>query len=148
MTMKTLRIFLVLVFFTFTIVQAQQSYVVSAFNYNKYGELDKAKEAIDIAAGHESTSGKSKTWYYRGIIYHNIFETKEDKYKNLSPNPLEEAVNSYKKAMELDTKKEYLVDLTGRMNVASIQFLNKGVESFNQNDYASALNSFEHAITI
>ena len=56
--------------------QAQNDAVTNAFFFNKDGELDKAKEEIDRAAAHEKTKDKPKTWYFRGLIYENILNTK------------------------------------------------------------------------
>ena len=44
---------------------AQKNKVQTAFNYYKYDELDKAKQAIDEASVHETTIGMAKTWYYK-----------------------------------------------------------------------------------
>lgn len=127
---------------------AQQAKVISAFNYNKTGELDLAKEAIDLASVHEGTMGKPKTWYYRGIVYHNIYETKVDKYKNLSGDPLNEANKSYEKALELDTKNEYSDDIKKRIGISSIQLLNMGVFLFNEKKYPESMVAFENSLNI
>ncbi|MCK5823601.1 MAG: hypothetical protein KAG95_06330, partial [Bacteroidales bacterium] len=59
------KIVFVLVFIMSVVyLNAQNSKVVSAYNYLKpqYNELGKAKEAIDIASKHEKTKLKAKTW--------------------------------------------------------------------------------------
>ena len=49
----------------------------------------------------------SKTWYYRGQIYHAIFESTKEQFKALKPGSLDEAYQAYEKTLELDTKGEY-----------------------------------------
>jgi tetratricopeptide (TPR) repeat protein len=127
---------------------AQKSKVVSAYNYQKFGELDNAKKAIDEASENEESKGMAKTWMYRGQIYHAIHESKDPKYKDLSPNALEEAVKSYKKVLELDEKKVYTEEVNQRLKVAAGQFAFRGGQDFNNKDYASAVKNFENAIDI
>ena len=70
-----------------TITFAQNSKVVSAYNYLKYDELDNAKEAIDAASTNASTVNKAKTWYYKGKVYQRLFESDNEKFKTLHDNP-------------------------------------------------------------
>lgn len=132
----------------FVQVNAQNSKRVSAFNYMNYGELDNAQKAIDEASVHPDTKDDAKTWKYRGDIYTKIAETKEDKYKNLSANPLEEVVKSYGKVIELDVKKNYQTEAKQGLMRAAIQMQNKGIGDYNNKDYASALNNFEGSYNI
>ncbi|MDZ7774162.1 MAG: hypothetical protein U5L09_00425 [Bacteroidales bacterium] len=48
---------------------AQNHKVVSAYNYLRKGQLDKAMEAIEPATEHKKTENDAKTWYYRGNVY-------------------------------------------------------------------------------
>jgi len=65
--MKRLLV-LVAMLITASSVFAQKSERTNAFMYNKNGQYDKAKEAIDKAVEHPKTIEDSKTWMYRGII--------------------------------------------------------------------------------
>jgi len=114
----------------------------------RYDDLDKAKQAIDQAATNESSSGMSKTWYYRGSIYHAIYETKKPEFNALKPGSLEEAYRSYEKTLELDKGKEYKDDLDKRMAVLSSQFLNEGVDKYKDNKYTEAMSMFETSVNI
>ena len=60
--MKKITAFIILSQMVFNLGIAQNKNVVSAYNYLKYGELDKAKEAIDAASLHEQTSLMSKNF--------------------------------------------------------------------------------------
>jgi tetratricopeptide (TPR) repeat protein len=121
---------------------SQKSAIQTALNYLNYGELDKAKEAIDGAAVNETTINMSKTWYVRGKIYHAIHESTDAKYSGLKPGALQEALNSYQKTMELDAKKEYKEEMMQRLAVAASALMNEGVNAFRDKKYAEALVFF------
>lgn len=129
-------------------VQAQQSKVVSAYNYLGYYNQDKkdienlkkARENIDQASTNESTSQKAKTWYYRGNVYWAIQESKNPELMEAIVNPLLTAVESYKKVYELDAKYEYAEESYEK---AMIGYRNLGIMAFNKNDFNAALGYFE-----
>ena len=129
-------------------VFGQKSKRTSANNYLEYGELDNAKEAIDPTITHEKTMGEAKTWYFRGLIYQALYETKEEKYKALHDNPLQIAYESFAKTLELDDK-NYHTDMTLRyLDIQGKQFVNEGILAYNAKDYAKALKAFENTLEI
>jgi tetratricopeptide (TPR) repeat protein len=65
------------------------------------GKLDEAKEIIDVAATDEKMMKDGKTWYYRGLVYAALDTTSNAGYKSLAQEPLNTAVESFKKADEL-----------------------------------------------
>ncbi len=72
------------------------------------GKLGEAKDMIDAATTYEKTMNDGKTWYYRGLIYASLDTTSNEKFKSLSPNALEVAIESFKKADQMATGgKEY-----------------------------------------
>lgn len=93
---------LISLLFVYIVINAQPNKRVSAFNYLKYDELDKAKEAIDDACKHEKTISDPKTWWYAGQIYQGIHVNK--KFKSLDADALTKALDAYKKAMVLNFK--------------------------------------------
>lgn len=121
---------------------AQKAAIQTAINYLNYGELDKAKEAIDGAAVNETTVGLAKTWNVRGKVYTAILDSKEEKYAALKNGALEEAVKSFQKTLELDAKKEYKDETMQRLDFASTVYMNKGVDAFRDKNYDVALESF------
>src|SRR5690242_20211313 len=126
--MRKLLVLITVILYTVSAVQAQKAKVQTAYNYWKYDELDKAKEAIDDAAANESTSGMAKTWYYRGLIYQKIH--KHEKYGSLDPEALMKAYQYYEKALEIDPKYENLEEIKQSKLVIANQLYGKGVESF------------------
>lgn len=138
---------------TIHLCSAQNAKVVNAFNYlksyNEYQEFDalgKAQVNIDEAAENPGTSTKAKTWYYRGNVYWAIYGSKHESHATLSSNPLEEAVKSYAKVVELEPKGQYTDDSKLKILQASNLMVNAGVEAFTKEDYAKALTVFETSV--
>ncbi|MCB9185661.1 MAG: hypothetical protein H6601_02825 [Flavobacteriales bacterium] len=129
-------------------VLGQPSKRTSANNYLGYGELDNAMEAIEPTITHEKTMSDPKTWFFRGKIYQAIYETKDEKYKSLHPNPLQVAVESFLKCMELDDKNFHTETALQYLDIEGKQFVNEGITRYNAKDYASALAAFENTIKI
>lgn len=127
---------------------AQKAAVQTAYNYLRYDDLDKAKEAIDGAVVSESTMGMSKAWYYRALIYHALHESSKEKFAPLKPGALAEARKSYEKTMELDTKNEYKDDIMKRMEILASQSLNGGVDFYKDGKYADAMKMFQASADI
>ena len=88
---------------------AQKGKVSSAVSYKESGKLDKAWEAIQEAINPANPKSEKSinwpdTWEARGEILEAIYKSKDENYKKLVENPLEEAYKSFLKAMELDPK--------------------------------------------
>ena len=124
---------------------SQNSKVVSAYNYHNSGKLDKAKENIDLATVHVKTMGNAKTWFYRGNIYIDIYRSQDSIYKNLDPDALPKAYEAYLKAKELDTKKQYLVDILTRMPIIGEAYFNDGAKLYNKG--MTALNAQDSVLS-
>ena len=86
---------------------AQKGKVTSAVSFFTQGKLDKAKELIDEAIGHENCVNWAKAYMVRGQIYQAIFETQDENYKKLSKDPLSVAWDSYQKVIQLDDKNKF-----------------------------------------
>ena len=147
--LKLIKVFLLLLFVCISFsTLGQKAKVVSAYNYLKYGEVDKAKEAIDIAVLNEKAQAMAKTWYYRGRIYHAIYESKDPNINKLDANALNVAYEAYEKATELDLKGQYPEEIKIKLEYCSVYFVNQGVKDYSAAKYESALLSFENAIAI
>lgn len=143
------KLFVVLftIFVSYSAV-AQKAAVQTAYNYLRYDDLDKAKEAIDGAAVNETTIGYAKAWYYRGWIYQAIFESTKEKFAALKPGSLEEARKSYEKTLELDSKNEFRDDVVKRLEALASLSLNSGVEMYQREQYAQAYKAFKMSTEI
>jgi len=124
-----------------------QTEVVSAYNYLKNGQLDKAKTYIDKACVNEKTKGLAKTWFYCGNIYLSIALTKEEKFKSLDSNAIQIAYDAYQKAIQLDPEisNDNLMPNSPKMGLFFLgdQYYNKGVDLFYNQKYEEALTNFE-----
>ncbi|HON19339.1 MAG TPA: tetratricopeptide repeat protein [Salinivirgaceae bacterium] len=127
-------------------VNAQSRNVISAYNYGiKPGQTqyEKAKKLIDEAVQHPETKENDKAWYYRGLIYQNIFQSKNPEDQQLHPDPLREAFISYQKSIQFrDKKAKFVKDAITNLKVARTQAFNEGIKQFELKDYEKAAQLF------
>ncbi len=125
-----------------------------ALNSWKEGKLDEAKENIDLATTYEKTKDDAKTWYYRGLIYASIDTTSNEAHKALATDAYKTAVESFKKADELNKgdKELFITDASGLPILKSQQiqawqggYLNTGAAQYQEEDLEGALKNFEKA---
>ncbi len=69
-------------------------------------KLDKAKETIEKVIANPKHAVKSKSWYYRGLIYTAIASDQTGVYSSLDTDPIGKAQESFKKAMDLEPAKK------------------------------------------
>lgn len=125
-----------------TLVFGQKNVRQSASNYLKDGKLDKALEAINQCVLDPSTAQDAKAWFLRGNIYLEISNTQDAKYQALDPDPLTKALESYKKAVEFDTKKEYYDDIVAKLNWQRNNYYNTAVDNYNKKLFKEAMVNF------
>jgi len=142
--MKKILFVLVLVF-SITLTFAQKNVRQTASNFLKDGKLDKALEAINQCLQDASTAQDAKAWFIRGNIFLEIANSKDEKYKSLDPEPLQKALDSYKKAIEFDPKKDYYEEIFAKLNWQRNNYYNSAVDNFNNKAYKEAMMSFENA---
>lgn len=125
-----------------------------ALNSWKEGKLDEAKANIDLATTYEKTMNDAKTWYYRGLIYASIDTTSNEAHQALATDAYKTAVESFKKADELNKgdKELFITDAAGLPILKSQQmqnwqggYLNKGAAQYQEEDLEGALKNFEKA---
>ncbi|MBI4929809.1 MAG: hypothetical protein HY841_03535 [Bacteroidetes bacterium] len=136
------------------------SYYEDYTKYNELKSLPQAKEKIELAATNEATSGKFKTWYYRGLIYVALFElnlknemnksTEADinkklivAYNTVSMAEVDEALKSFKKEIELDDKKIYINDANNNMRVIASDYSDKAYSCLLNKNYTDAISYYE-----
>lgn len=133
-----------------TTAAAQSGKVVSATNFVKQKEFAKAKENIEMAIQHEKTKDQAKTWMVRGDVYMGIAESKDPNVKALSDKPVQTAMESYRKAMALDTKGALQKQIKNQLTFASLNgvVINAAIEFNDKEDYFSSLECFEISLEI
>lgn len=124
---------------------AQNSNVVSAYNYMRSGDLARAVEFIDPAVENATTSTKEKTWRYRGDIYRLIALGEDAALKQKFPDAMAKAVASYEKAMELDTKGSYKRDNQTGLRGLQVEAFNGGNDAFQAQQYTQAVALYEQS---
>ena len=93
-----------------TVVFAQKNQVQTAYSFSKAfdrngkcSELQNGLEAINIAIQDETTKTWVKTWMYRGNLYYSVLlPTTDQNCKDLYKEALDEATDSYLKALVLN----------------------------------------------
>ncbi len=111
------------------------------------GNIIQAKKQID-KANTVKNSENPTYWLYRGVVFHEIYESHDEKVKTLSKNPLQEAYKSYINARKYDLNKMYISNIVTALGYVTNEFTQEGIEHFNSGDYKSALNYFESSIAI
>lgn len=146
-------IFLLALVLTVSVAFAQKGKVTSAQNYKDTGKLDKALESIKEAT--DPSNDKSdktlpwpKTWEVRGEIYQAIFQSQDANIKKLADDPLTTALESYKKALELDDKGRNSNSVKIKLTLLTNDLTTQAVNAFEANDYKGALKSFEQILDI
>ena len=125
---------------------SQSSNVVSAWNYIKYGQLDEAKNAINLATQDAKTSTWPKTWFYRGTIYLAMYDDTNSRKKN--PGALTEAITSFEKAMDLNPKNEFKDQILAGLQETALNSFNEGVAPYNSKDYQQAYDAFKQSADV
>lgn len=133
---------------------AQRGKIAAALAYRDQGRLDKAWEEISPTVDPnnkkaEKTIVSSEAWQARGEIIEAIMKSKDENYKKLVPNPIDEAYKSYMKAIQLDPKAGAS---NAGLKIKLIGFLpslsNAAVESYHAEDYAKATDYFEKVLAL
>ncbi|MFV0592920.1 MAG: tetratricopeptide repeat protein [Draconibacterium sp.] len=150
--MKKTIILLALVL-SFSGAFAQKGKVTSAQTFKDSGKLDKALEAIKEATDPANDKAEKsipwpKTWEVRGEIYQAIYQSKDANIKKLADDPLTTALESYKKALELDDKGKNSNSVKIKLTLLTNDLTNQAVEQYNGNDFDKALRSFEQVIEV
>lgn len=106
-------------------------------------KIDKAKEIIDKVMENPKHNVKSKTWYYRGLIYKAIADDRTGIYSKIDTNPVEKSIESFKKAMELEPlKKGYYKESEKGLADMFTPAFNFAVVSYQRKDNVGAMKAF------
>jgi tetratricopeptide (TPR) repeat protein len=103
---------------------------------------------------YDKTMNDPQAWYYRGLVYGSLDTTQNEAFKALAPDAFTVAMESFKKADELNGKgKElFIPDASGMPILKSQQFaywantyINKGATLYQEEDLENSLKAFEKA---
>jgi len=169
--MKRIIVTLLVSLIVTTGVYAQKSKRTSAYNYNKEFDnsiemyklkhdakslkkaeesLKLAKESIDPTISHEKTMNDPKTWLYRGMIYYNAahLPLDLDTLGKVDREAGKIALESLKKAKELDVKGRYKKDIDIYLRNLYNLYFSQGATNFNDQDYGLAKENLKSAFEI
>ncbi|MCL3781192.1 tetratricopeptide repeat protein [Prolixibacteraceae bacterium JC049] len=150
--MKRTVLFLALGLAT-TGVFAQKGKVASAQSYSESGKLEKALTTINLTIDESNPkSSKSigwpRTWEVRGNVYRAIYSSKDAKFKALDPDPLTKALDSYKKALELDVKNRFSKSVKIQLTLLNNDLMDQAIKAYEAKDFDKATVSFEKVLEL
>lgn len=132
---------------------AQKGKVTTAQSLKEAGKIKEAFETIEETVDpSNSKSAKSipwaKTWEVRGEIYQAIGQSADESIKSLADDPLTVALESYQKALELDTKGNNSKSVKIKLTLLTNDLTNQAINAFQVEDYNKALKTFEQILEV
>ena len=125
--------------------QAQPK-VTSAYNANKEGKYEDAKQYIDEAMTDPKATEKEKYWRYRGNIYANI--AKDSVLNAKYPDALPTALAAFTKYFEIDKRKDYLREVATELDILKAVIGQKAEKSYKANNLSAAGDQFKNIVDI
>ena len=104
------------------------------------GNLESAKEAIDLATAHEKTKDNPETWTVAALINANIAALEN------TPEAATAANDAIKKAEELDTEGKNAENIKVAGQVLGQFKFNQGVAAWEKQDFKTAYTAFDEAL--
>jgi tetratricopeptide (TPR) repeat protein len=129
---------------------AQNSNVNKANTYlDQEGKLAEAKELIDAAIVHEKTMEKGRTWFVRGTVYSAIARSADPETSAIDPDAVQKTIESFEKVKELENEgSNYYTLADVQINNLFNEVFNKGIASYQADEYMDAYGHFQDLITI
>lgn len=109
-------------------------------------ELNEAKAEIDLAFEVDKkgkVTSNAKNWYVRGNVYKAIYQ----KNSELAENPLQTAVESYQKAIEIEDKENGFYTIACNQELANLynSAIDAGAKAYEAENYEEAFKQFKKA---
>lgn len=111
-------------------------------------KLDTAIKALNKAEKGEDTKDWAKTYYVKGLTYEAIANSKNPEFKAISEYPLVDAFNNYKKAYNMEGSNLYQGPIDAKMLTMANQFVNNGVEAYQDESFEDAFKYFEKTLEV
>jgi len=111
--------------------------------YMQKSELDSAKKYIDLSIQDDALKSLSKTWYYRGFIYKELYKI-NDKENKTSALRLT-AIESFTKLLSFEVDSNEFSESTIKMlNYLATTLYNDAARSLDPDNYKTAILIFEY----
>ncbi len=134
---------------SFYTAQAQVATLTNAILYHDEGNLPKAKEEIDKAVLNEKTIVMPKAWFYKGVIYKEIFQSTAPHIKSLDADALPHAFEAYNKAIALEKPAgEFTRKSKEGLEEIWTLSINSGITYYHQSSFTKAIAEYERAQAI
>jgi hypothetical protein len=109
--------------------------------YMQKAELDSAKKYIDLAAVATDLKSTSKTWYYRGFIYKELYKKREKENKT-SPLRLI-SIESFQKMLTLEGKDEFSESANKILKYQASTLYNDAARLLDPENYETAIVNYD-----
>ena len=119
---------------------AQRVNVTTAYNNMRSEDYVEARSYIDKAIEDDRTKTEEKTWRYRGLIYNGLLESEDPQMERI--DAVQEAMRSFKKALELDDRNRWEQENTQGYAIAQNHAMNLGIQAYNDQNYDLAKRYF------
>lgn len=113
--------------------------VDKAYALLKEGQLEKSRQAIDIATEHSSTSNDPRAWYLKSFIYKEIASVDSIHASELRAS----SIQSAQKCMALDPAKQFAKDCQTIITFIYTDYLNEAIQFLNQQDFERVLSALQ-----
>lgn len=127
---------------------AQNSKVISCYNYLGDGDLKNAKEAIDAATVNQTSMNNYKTWMYRAQTYRALATSDKPEYAALKEGALEESIKAYQKVLTIDHKRNPKDKMKHEYSQMAQVAVNTGFDAHDKQDWNNATKYWIMAVDI
>ena len=127
-------------------VHAQNASLTNAILYYNDGNLVKAKEEIDKAAVNEKTISIPKTWFYKGVIYKDVYEISAAEGQTENVSALNKSTEAFQKVFTFEkVSSEFTEKSTDELDEIWRISINRGVKLYQTEKYIESITDFERA---
>lgn len=129
---------------------AQNSAINKAKSSLEKQEYSEALQYINEAAQHKRTSDKALTYYTQGQIYAAIATAEDEATRQMEPEALKKAKESFEKAKSLENNENstYYVFSDQELNNLWGQMINAGASAYEAGNFEEAYKAFDRALQI
>lgn len=135
-------VFIILLMTSSSLATAQKSNLSAYERHIKSDDYSKAKEAIDAAIVHRDTRSNATAWANHGDIYRLLYMRKTEGLQN----PLLTSADSYRKALELDSKaRTFFRPVSEEYEQLGNFIFQEAVNKYNERAYTTSARYYEYS---
>lgn len=141
---KKLYILLVITFLSSSVFGqflGKDALSVSLF-YMQKNELDSAKKYIDIASTDSELNTTPKTWFYKGLVYKELYKSIEKDNKTSQYRLV--AIQSFEKMWEMEEKDEFVENGSKTVKYLASTLYNDAARMLTKDDYEFSIINYNY----